>query len=47
MIHANRTVAKHIYETFPEVAVLRRHPDPVPTDFEDFIDKAKSAGAPH
>lgn len=28
MLAANMTVAKHLYETFPEVSLLRSHPEP-------------------
>ena len=35
MLLANITVAKHIYRTFPQCAMLRRHPTPPPSKFED------------
>jgi exoribonuclease R len=30
MLLANMSVAKKLYDTFPELAVLRRHPPPPP-----------------
>ncbi|KAJ1971918.1 exosome catalytic subunit dis3 [Dimargaris xerosporica] len=34
MLLANISVAKRIYETFPESSMLRRHPTPPPSNFE-------------
>lgn len=42
MLLANISVAKKILEEFPECAVLRRHPEPPPTNFEPLIKAAKN-----
>lgn len=35
MLLANISVAKQIYQSFPQLAVLRRHPQPSPRQFDD------------
>ena len=42
MLLANISVAKKIVEEFPEYAVLRRHPEPPPANFEPLIKAAKN-----
>lgn len=42
MLLANISVAEKIYETFPEFAVLRRHPKPSNSNFEELIVAAKN-----
>lgn len=37
MIFANVAVAKKIYDTFPDSALLRRHPFPLRDAFEDVM----------
>lgn len=37
MLLANISVAEHIYQYFPECAVLRRHPIPPPSNFEPLL----------
>ena len=44
MLLANIAVAKRIFEEFPELAILRRHPKPSPSNFDDLIVSAKSLG---
>ncbi len=44
MLLANTTVAKHIYETFPTSAVLRRHPSPPLSNYDILIKAGKSKG---
>ncbi len=44
MLLANITVAKHIYETFPTSAVLRRHPSPPLSNYDILIKAGKSKG---
>ncbi|XP_071873315.1 exosome complex exonuclease RRP44-like protein Dis3 [Bombus fervidus] len=44
MLLANISVAKKILEEFPECAILRRHPEPPPTNFEPLIKAAKNQG---
>ncbi len=42
MLLANITVAKKIYETFPQFACLRRHPEPPASNFDPLIKAAES-----
>lgn len=42
MLLANISVAEKIYEVFPEFAVLRRHPKPSNSNFEELIIAAKN-----
>ena len=44
MLLANISVAKKIVEEFPECAVLRRHPEPPPANFEPLIKAGKHQG---
>ncbi|XP_031850176.2 exosome complex exonuclease RRP44-like protein Dis3 [Nomia melanderi] len=44
MLLANTSVAKKIVEEFPECAVLRRHPEPPPANFEPLIKAGKNQG---
>nr|XP_027199748.1 exosome complex exonuclease RRP44-like [Dermatophagoides pteronyssinus] len=44
MLLANISVAQKIYETFPELSVLRRHPKPAQSNFEELIQAAKNRG---
>ena len=44
MLAANCATAKHTYEQFPECAVLRRHPEPPPSNFEPLILAGKQVG---
>uniref|UniRef100_H2Y6C0 Protein DIS3 homolog n=1 Tax=Ciona savignyi TaxID=51511 RepID=H2Y6C0_CIOSA len=44
MLLANCSVAKHIQQEFPECAVLRRHPEPPQSNFDTFINAAKTRG---
>ncbi|XP_076648306.1 exosome complex exonuclease RRP44-like protein Dis3 [Halictus rubicundus] len=44
MLLANISVAKKIVEEFPECAVLRRHPEPPPANFEPLIKAGKNQG---
>ncbi|XP_044741545.1 exosome complex exonuclease RRP44 [Chrysoperla carnea] len=44
MLLANISVAKKIYEDFPECAVLRRHPEPPVANFEPLVKAAQSQG---
>ncbi|CAK9828415.1 Exosome complex exonuclease RRP44 [Anthophora retusa] len=44
MLLANISVAKKIVKEFPECAVLRRHPEPPPANFEPLIKAAKNQG---
>jgi exosome complex exonuclease DIS3/RRP44 len=44
MLLANNSVAKKIFDTFPELALLRRHPKPNPANFEELITAAKGHG---
>ena len=44
MLLANISVAKQIFETFPEFAVLRRHPKPSNSNFEELIKAANNRG---
>ncbi|KAG6799814.1 exosome complex exonuclease RRP44 [Apis mellifera caucasica] len=44
MLLANISVAKKILEEFPECAILRRHPEPPPSNFEPLIKAAKNQG---
>ena len=42
MLLANITVAKKIYEVFPQFACLRRHPSPPISNFDPLIKAAES-----
>lgn len=42
MLLANISVAKKIVKEFPECAVLRRHPEPPPANFEPLIKAGKN-----
>ncbi|KZC14228.1 PREDICTED: exosome complex exonuclease RRP44 [Dufourea novaeangliae] len=44
MLLANISVAKKIVTEFPECAVLRRHPEPPPANFEPLIKAGKNQG---
>ncbi|XP_071951446.1 exosome complex exonuclease RRP44-like isoform X2 [Antedon mediterranea] len=44
MLLANISVAKRILQSFPECALLRRHPVPSPSNFDTIIKAAKSMG---
>ncbi|XP_066596305.1 exosome complex exonuclease RRP44 [Prorops nasuta] len=44
MLLANISVAKKIYEDFPECAMLRRHPEPPQVNFEPLIKAGKNQG---
>ncbi|CAG2110448.1 unnamed protein product [Medioppia subpectinata] len=44
MLLANISVAKRIYEEFPSLSLLRRHPTPSSSNFEDLMGCAKSKG---
>lgn len=44
MLAANCATAKHTYKQFPECAVLRRHPEPPPSNFEPLILAGKQVG---
>ncbi|XP_076167860.1 exosome complex exonuclease RRP44-like protein Dis3 [Ptiloglossa arizonensis] len=44
MLLANISVAKKIVKEFPECAVLRRHPEPPPANFEPLIKAGKNHG---
>ncbi|BET02349.1 RNB [Nesidiocoris tenuis] len=44
MLLANVSVAEKILEEFPECALLRRHPEPPPTNFEPLIKAAEHQG---
>lgn len=42
MLLANISVAKKIYEHFPEFAVLRRHPSPPLSNYDILVKAARS-----
>ncbi|XP_046670667.1 exosome complex exonuclease RRP44 [Homalodisca vitripennis] len=44
MLLANISVAEKIYKEFPECAMLRRHPEPPPNNFEPLIKAGKNQG---
>lgn len=44
MLLANMAVANHIYGTYPEMALLRRHPKPHQKQIEDLTELCKSFG---
>ncbi|KAI2807416.1 exosome catalytic subunit dis3 [Blomia tropicalis] len=44
MLLANISVAEQIFKTFPEFAVLRRHPKPSDSNFEELIKAAGNRG---
>lgn len=44
MLLANISVAQKIFDTFPEFAVLRRHPKPSTSNFEELIKAASNRG---
>ena len=37
MLLANVTVAEYIFDKFPLCAILRRHPQPPPSNFEPLL----------
>ena len=41
---ANISSAKHILENFPDCSMLRRHPQPPPSNFEPLVMAGKNAG---
>ena len=42
MLLANISVAKKIFQHFPEFAVLRRHPPPPPANYDILVKAARS-----
>lgn len=42
MLLANISVAKKIFQHFPEFAVLRRHPSPPPANYDVLVKAARS-----
>lgn len=42
MLLANISVAKKIFQHFPEFAVLRRHPSPPPANYDILVKAARS-----
>ncbi|XP_054270094.1 exosome complex exonuclease RRP44 [Macrosteles quadrilineatus] len=44
MLLANISVAEKIYQEFPECAMLRRHPEPPPNNFEPLIKAGRNQG---
>ncbi|KAJ1650843.1 exosome catalytic subunit dis3 [Dispira simplex] len=44
MLLANISVAKRVYETFPDTSMLRRHPAPPPSSFELLAKSLKDCG---
>lgn len=42
MLLANISVARKLYDTFPQHAVLRKHPIPAPSMFDTLIKSARS-----
>jgi len=44
MLAANISAAKHIFENFPDCSMLRRHPQPPPSNFEPLVLAGKNAG---
>lgn len=44
MLLANISVAKKIFQHFPEFAVLRRHPSPPPANYDVLVKAARSKG---
>jgi DIS3-like exonuclease 2 len=44
MLLANIAVANHIYNNFPKLAILRRHPPPNVKQIEDLEKSIKSNG---
>ncbi|XP_037568995.1 exosome complex exonuclease RRP44-like [Dermacentor silvarum] len=44
MLLANGSVAKHIFQEFPECALLRRHPSPAPANLEPLVKAGSSKG---
>ena len=42
MLLANISVAKKIFNHFPEFAVLRRHPPPPPSNYDVLVKAARS-----
>lgn len=44
MLLANASVAKHIFQEFPECALLRRHPSPAPANLEPLVKAGLSKG---
>lgn len=46
MLLANISVAKKIFEEFPECALLRKHPAPPPSNYDILIKAGKSKVSP-
>ena len=46
MLLANMATARHIYEAFPDLALLRRHPKPHPKQLDDFLELCSSFSIP-
>uniref|UniRef100_A0A0K2TTP1 Protein DIS3 homolog n=1 Tax=Lepeophtheirus salmonis TaxID=72036 RepID=A0A0K2TTP1_LEPSM len=44
MLAANIAAASHIFENFPECAMLRRHPAPPPSNFDSLVKAGKQCG---
>ncbi|KAG0422372.1 hypothetical protein HPB47_001796, partial [Ixodes persulcatus] len=44
MLLANASVARHIFQEFPECALLRRHPAPAPANLEPLVKAGHSKG---
>ena len=44
MLAANISVAKKIFAEFPDCAMLRRHPEPPPSNFDPLIKAGKQTG---
>ena len=44
MLMANELVATKIFASFPEHALLRRHPDPEPRGLATFVQRAQQLG---
>ena len=44
MLAANCATAKYTFEQFPECAILRRHPEPPPSNFEPLVLAGKQVG---
>lgn len=44
MLLANISVARYIFQKFPEYALLRKHPAPPASNFEPLVQAAKGAG---
>lgn len=46
MLVANQVVAKQLFKSFPDLALLRRHPAPEPTKSKNISTQLKAAGFP-